>query len=131
MRGSNRTITVNRTELIAGLAERKAAHEVEYADAMLGWNTAVGKEMRRCAAACDAFLGTEDFADVDFSATRVRMPQRPEDYSNEYAKAIRMFEHEVDSTVDLEGEEISWYIHDEWSWSTTFKAINSAYTLGT
>jgi hypothetical protein len=129
MRGNtnNRTITVNREDLLSRLRDNKIAHAAEYAVSMKGWQVEVREALEEVAAECTRLLTSGNFARTTDAV--FERPEKPQDWSGEYTKAIRMFEVEVDKTIELEGDEINAYIHDEWTWSNHAKHLNRGYTM--
>lgn len=128
MRGrNNRKIKVNRADLIKRLELNLQIHVTELSEALEGWKFEVEEELKATASACRraAKNGAVEWADL--TGTIFNRPEKPVDYSSEYTKVIRMFEVELAEDVELTGDEIEWYIHDEWEWSSHHKETAMGY----
>lgn len=52
----------------------------------------------------------------------------PADYTKTYDTAIGMLTQTVDETVELDAEEFSNLVQDEWDWSASFFGLNKMYS---
>lgn len=123
---TGRTVKADRATLIESLQKNKEAHQAELVEALEGWRIEVEEDLKDVARACrKAAKDTENFN--GFEECHLNVPEKPQDYSDEYDKAIHMFEVEVEEHVELTGDEIEAYIHDNWDWSHHSKALNMGY----
>jgi len=44
-----------------------------------------------------------------------------------YDRLIKMLEYTTEETIDLDENQYSQFVEDEWHWSAQTRAINSAY----
>lgn len=110
-------VEVDREQLLKAMRQNRSKHNEEYREARKGFETryiAKVEEMLR-----DARSG-KDFEQ------HVNLPE-PEDHTEDYDQAIRMFEMSVHPTVTLTEKQFSQYVMDTWGWQRSFKAVTAGY----
>jgi len=115
-RTGNRTITVDKSELIAKIKENKENHIKGYKKAI----TAYRKEALRQLSDLTNKVKEGDMA-VRLNLTT------PIDNSNNYDKIIEMFEWDVNSEVELEQNEFNEYVQDETTFAQQALMSNTMY----
>lgn len=111
--------TVRKAELLEILRQNRRAHRgifekavAEYTKRLIEWH----RQQER------SLLAGK-------SAERsVRLPQ-PEDHTDEYDTMIKMMEMEVGSEVTLDFRLFQNLVMDQWSWSGSFAANSTSYTI--
>lgn len=118
-RTGNRTIRVNKAELIEKIKENKAAHEKAYAKAVVAYK----KEALAQLADLTKKVRAGEMS-VSLKLTT------PVDNRENYDKIIEMFEWDVDDIVELEQKEFNEYIQDETEFARVAKFSNTMYLAG-
>jgi protein-tyrosine-phosphatase len=113
----NRTIRVNKNDLIAKIKENKENHIKEYKEAVVAYKEEALKQLAKL---------TED-------ANNGKMNLKldlivPIDSTENYDKIIEMFDWEVDDIVELDQSEFREYIQDETEFARQAKFANMSYS---
>ena len=114
------TIKVKKDELLAKLVANRATHRAIFLDAQTGFREVVIHELDRRLK--DARAGRA--INIVFT-----MPA-PVDQTGEYDRAIKMLEMSVDDVIELDEDQFSNFVLDEWRWKQQVHATNSMYTTG-
>jgi len=118
MRRGNRTIKVNKEQLIKQIKENKELHIKEFEEAKILYKEEALKQLMNLKSKVVAnHLGIH----LDLIT--------PVDNSDNYDKIIQMFEWEVEKEVELEQNEFTEYVQDETDFAVTAKMSNSAYMV--
>jgi hypothetical protein len=112
------TIKVKKDELLGKLVANRATHWAIFLDAQTGFREVVIHELDRRLK--DARAGR--IINIVFA-----MPA-PVDQTGEYDRAIRMLEMSVDDIIELDEDDFSHFVLDEWHWKQQVHATNSMYT---
>jgi hypothetical protein len=112
------TIKVKKADLLAKLVGNRATHRKMFLDAQTGFRKVVIQELDRRLKDARAGRGIN----IVFS-----MPA-PVDQTGEYDRAIQMLEMSVDDIIELDEDQFSNFVLDEWRWKQQVQATNSRYT---
>lgn len=106
----NRTVNVERGELISSLKEGREKHVAEYEQAKADYAEAAVKFLG------DALKRAKkgDLSDITF-----KLP-KPESHAAEYDEIIAMMERSVDNTISLDSQSFRAYFLGEWEWKRGF-----------
>jgi hypothetical protein len=111
-------ITVKKDELLSAIRKNRESHRGIFLKAQDGYRAAVIEELDRWLA--DARAGRQ----IKRSLALVE----PEEHTKDYDRIIRMLEMSQAETIKISERQFSQYVLDEWGWSASFTASNSAYT---
>ena len=117
MRNGQRTIKVEKGQLLATLKEHKEAHIVEYGKAVQAYKLEaieqLGKLLKQ--------------AEDDKLQLKLKLIE-PIDNTGNYDKIIAMFDWEVDNVVELTQSEFNEYVLDENSFTEMARESNAMYS---
>ena len=119
MRHGNRTIQVEKSDLIVKIKENKENHVKEYAKAVVAYKEEALRQLANLKVEVEN--GSLD-AKLDLIT--------PVDNSDNYDKIIEMFEWEVKDVVELEQDEFQEYVQDTTDFAVRAKMSNTAYFVG-
>lgn len=141
---SERTVTVNRSNLIEKLYANREQHQKDYAEALAGY-----KEQATAAARKAMRRATVDLADAEkaildkiarfdpedpvsdqvvlLQAVSFRLPV-PQNHSRAYDVAIKMAEWEVADTIEITQSQFQCFVLDDWDWKRDFTHLNKTYS---
>ncbi len=111
------TIKVIKVELLAKLKENKSKHREMFEKALEGYRQLVIEELEK------RLKDARKNRKVD---TFIRLTE-PRDQTKDYDRAIAMLEMDVNEFVELDQNEFSHFVLDDWEWSDNFKMSNTAY----
>jgi hypothetical protein len=104
--------------LLKHLKTNRDKHIKEYEEAMAGYREAIISELKgKYTIACQNL-------DVSHSLKTVR----PISYEKSYNEIISMLEWTTDKEIELDHNEFTMYVQDDWSWKGNFLATTSVYT---
>jgi len=112
-----RSVTVNKTELLAILETNRAAHRDIFLKALDAYRVRVIEEF-------EVFL--KDAREGRKIKRNISWPE-PEDHTRDYDNAIRMLELSVDNEIELDEQDFQHYVMDQWVWRAAFTATNVRY----
>ena len=112
----NRTITVQKRNLIEKIEENKANHVKEYAKAVIAYKKEALRQLN------DLLLKVNDGV-LDAKLDLIT----PIDNSKNYDRVVEMFEWEVEDEVELEQDEFKEYIQDTTDFAVRAKMSNTFY----
>lgn len=115
-RTGNRTITVDKTELITKIKENKDNHIKEYKKAVVAYKKEALKQLL-------ALTNKVKEGDMTIRLDLIT----PIDNSENYDKIIQMFEWDVNQEVELEQREFTEYVQDETDFAISAKFSNQSY----
>ena len=114
----NKSVNVNRIQLIEILKVNREKHAIEfqasingYQQAMIDFLQKTLKEIRK---------GKVKELSISLA--------RPRSYEKDYTEAIEMLEVSVDDNINLDSESFRAYFKDEWQWSNGFKSLVASYS---
>ena len=113
---SDRTINVQKSELLKAIQANLEAHQVAYEEAVVAYKKEADKQLRK------------QLKELKAGSLSVKLNLvTPINSEDEYLKLIRMFEMEVNDIVELSQQEFNQYIYDETEFSKRAFASNSMY----
>lgn len=110
-------IKVLKKDLLKVLRENKATHRTNFETALDGWYKTCVIELERLLA--EAKAGKQ-------KQVILNLP-RPEDHTAEYDRHIQMLEMDIEDTVELDIQEFSQFVQDDWGWKRQWTTSNSSY----
>jgi len=116
MRHGNRSITVNKKELIVKIKENKKKHIEEYEKAIIAYKEEALKQLRTQLERVEE--GALD-ADLDLIT--------PINNADNYEKILEMFTWEIADEVVLEQDEFQEYVQDTTDFAVRARMSNTAY----
>jgi hypothetical protein len=120
MRGQGLEVEVNVDELRTKLQQNRAKHLKEHEKAKKGWAKLLDKELQKL------LIDLRDGKSIDDNRLYIKN-QKPKHFLREYDEAIDMLGWEKRSSIPIDQEHFRAYIHDEWTWKTTWEASNATY----
>lgn len=112
-----KTIKVSKAKLINIITANRQKHREQFDLAFEGYR----KECIRI---------MEQNLDLLKSGKRVQvsfLERAPQDHTEDYDRVIQMLEMSVDEHVEIEQQEFSNYVQDDWDWRRSWSASNSKY----
>lgn len=142
---SERTVTVNRTELLKTLEANREKHRAAYLEAVAGYRVMATEKLdklrtRALRQLADNFCLVQgkidkfDPTDEDALGSTVVLLQGlsftlavPEDHTKSYDVAIEMARWEVGDTITLTQGQFQCFVLDDWEWQRQFQHLNKTY----
>jgi len=119
MKHGNRTIKVQKFDLIAKIKENKENHTKEYAKAVDAYREEALRQLRT------------QLERVEEGALDAKLDLiTPVNNTNNYDKIVEMFEWEVEDVVELEQNEFQEYVQDTTEFAVRAKMSNMMYLGG-
>ena len=114
------SVKMNRLELLKIVKENATKHVADYDEAVVDYKVAVVKIMK----ANLKLANTNDLVQI----LKIKnLPQAPQNYADNYSRAIRMLELSVEETIDVEEHIFNQLVLDEWGWKQHFVAQSALY----
>lgn len=117
-----RSVNVDRKELLAALKKNLEIHRKDYEEALVECKDRLVKDL---AAALEKAQGVKDPRKLRNWSFRFQFPQS---HVRDYEDVIEMLEMSVDEIINLDQESFKAYIKNEWSWSAGFALTKSMYS---
>ncbi len=138
-----RSVTVNRQELLKALKGNRKDHVLLYAEAMAGYREVVKRQLTEKFDAAaknlrqnldhlllvvDEAEDPKELSDVIclIQSVQIRL-KKPRSYATAYDVAIKMAEWEVADTVELTQGQFECFVLDHWEWTEDFSETSSLY----
>lgn len=118
----NRTVNVDRMELLSALQVNRAAHVAELVEAVIDYKAKLLNDLKQMSKA----IGKAEFLE-DFQKLHLWFPPAPVSHDSEYAEIIDMLEMSVDANIELNTQEFKAYFKNEWQWRQAFTAMAQSY----
>ena len=112
-------IKVNKNQLIEILKKNKEEHASIY-------SVAYEKYRQRIISSLKEHIQAAENSKNKKIKFRFNLTE-PQNYIDEYNRAIQMLEMSVDEVVELTEQEFTNFVQDEWSWSNAWANSNSEY----
>lgn len=111
------TTKIKREDLLAVLKTNRDQHEAVFLEAQIGYRRKVIEvlEARLADARNDRPINTF----IQLTA--------PVNQTKDYDRVIKMIEMGIDEVIELDEEEFSQYVLDQWQWQKSFAASNKLY----
>jgi hypothetical protein len=116
-----RSVNVNRLELLAKLRENLEVHRAEYKEALAEFHVRLAEDLKLAAKKVAKTENAADLKNFSFSI------QFPPNHEQDFVDVIEMLEMSVDDTINLDSESFKAYIKNEWNWQHHFRAAKMAY----
>jgi hypothetical protein len=139
-----RTVKVDRVQLLETLKENRIAHQTAYKESVAGYRvaatTALAKQVSKArrhiddnaaliAGRIDRFDPDEPLANqVVVIGTISFTLEVPVDHTKSYDVAIAMADWSVDETIELTQSQFQCFVLDDWDWKQGFEVLNKSYT---
>jgi hypothetical protein len=116
-----RSVNVNRLELLDKLRENLAIHRAEYLEALDEYQARLLADLKLAVEKVNSTQNPKDLQKFSFDI------QFPPNHEQDFLDVIEMLEMSVDSTINLDSESFKAYIKNEWNWQHHFRAAKMAY----
>lgn len=142
---ANRTIEVNRQELLETLKKNREKHVKDYEEAMAGYKDALLDKIESSYEEAKAKLEKKykqlklKTAELDDNEIKdqsdyitlvdsfVVNMEVPRSYVEEYDQAIDIATWDVNDTLELSSSEFACFVRDKWSWKSDFEVSTAFY----
>ena len=114
----DRTVKINKQQLIDKLTENKNAHIEEYKTAVKDYKSEAALQIKEA---------SKNLKEDNFKKVTLQLIV-PVDRTEEYDKVIEMFKWEVQDEVELTQSEFNEYVHDDNEQARSAKFSNSYYS---
>src|SRR3954471_7210545 len=112
-------IIVEKKDLLAKLKENRKNHRKVFEAALAGYRQTAIEELEKRLE--DARKGKR----IDIL---IRLHE-PVDQTKDYDRAIAMLEMDIGDKVELDANQFSQFVLDDWAWKNQFTASNTAYLV--
>jgi len=112
------SVAVNKDKLLKTLRKNRKSHLIFYIKAIEGYRKQSIKRLEKELVAAKAgkpFRGTTQL-------------KKPESYTSDYDRAIKMLEWCVDDEVNISDTDYDCYVLDNWRWKKDWMTSNTGYT---
>ena len=116
-----RSVNVDRLELLAKLKANLDLHRAEYAEALAEFHVRLAEDLKMAAKKVAKTENPEDLKKFSFDI------QFPPNHEQDFIDVIEMLEMSVDKIINLDSESFKAYIKNEWNWQHHFRAAKMAY----
>jgi hypothetical protein len=116
-----RSVNVNRLELLAKLKENLTIHRAEYLEALDEYQARLLADLKLAVKKVNSTQNPAELKEFSFSI------QFPPNHEQDFVDVIEMLEMSVDSTINLDSESFKAYIKNEWQWQHHFRTAKLAY----
>ena len=113
-----KTLTFSKCFLGQRLRENRAKHEEIYNEAVLGYQKSALEKL----AELTAKLTNNPLERIYFNLAY------PTNHLKDYDRVIMMFDQCIETEIELDQQDYSRYIQDNWEWTATFLTSNSGYS---
>jgi hypothetical protein len=118
----NRTVNVDRMELLSALQKNRAAHSVELDEVVIDYKAKLLNDIKLLGKTVSKTESLEELQQL-----HLWFPPAPVSHDTEYAEIIDMLEMSVDTTISLDAQEFKAYFKNEWQWRQAFAAAAASY----
>ena len=120
---NQRSVNVNKEELLTKLRENLEIHKVQYEEALVDFKERLLSDLKKGV----KLVGKTEAKDLKRFSISSPFPQSHE---KDYVEVIEMLEMSTDDTINLDAQSFKAYIKNQWSWSVQFETSNSMYKTG-
>ncbi len=113
-----KTIEVNKTKLLEIIKKNRDAHRALFEEAWEGYRQ---ESIRVHEENLKALRSGKKVAVVFYE-------QAPQDHTKDYDLVIRMLEMDISSTIELDQQQFSNYVDDNWNWKQQWVGGNAKYS---
>lgn len=114
-----KTVRIEKTKLVEILTANATTHRQEWDVAIAAWQKAQGAKLEAAYRDLESAPGSFKFLEYHLS--------RPEDHSDDYARALKKLSLSADDVIELDAGEYQTYVEDEWSWQRAHKHLVGTY----
>lgn len=118
-----RTVNVNRLELLKALEENREKHRAEYKEALVEFHRRLLEDLEQ---AHRTVAETKNIEDLQKFRMSILFPQNHE---KDYDEVIDMLKWSADETINLDAESFKAYVKNEWSWTSSFLHTKALYAV--
>jgi GTP:adenosylcobinamide-phosphate guanylyltransferase len=118
-RFSQRTVKVNKQELLGVLRNNRKTHIENYVEAFNAFRESYLEKLET--------LINEVSEGKSEPILQIKMAI-PDSYEEDYNQIIKMLEMSVDDTIEVTAEEFNAYVNDKWQWKSIMQHAYSTYT---
>ncbi len=112
-----KTVRIKVKDLLGHLKANRENHIKEYTESMIGYRKAVIDELK-----AKSIIAGQNL-DVSHALKTIR----PTSFEKTYDEVISMLEWTIEKEVDLDRNEFTMYVQDQWQWKDSFLATTSIY----
>lgn len=117
----------SREEILKRVTENRDKHQTEYTEAMEGYYITLEEQLLEIAklARAQAKVAKEskDPERINFGVAA----RKPESHLGDYDRVIDMLSLAKDEVIELDENEFSTYVRDQWQWKQFFTETSNAY----
>lgn len=113
-------VKMEKEKLLSILKTNREQHETDFKKAIVIWQGKMAESLRETAKL------VEEGKKVDLHHAIHSYPM-PMNMTATYDRLIKMLEHTTEETIELDENQYSQFVEDEWHWSAQTRAINSTY----
>lgn len=117
-----RSVNVNRLELIEALKKNLETHRAEYEVALADFKTRLLEDLKTA----QKHVNKTEAADLKNFSIHFSFPQNHE---KDFVEVIEMLEMSVDENINLDADSFRAYIKNEWAWTHSFKSVTESYKI--
>ena len=117
-----RSVNVDRLDLLSKLRENLEVHKAEYITALEEYHDRLLADLKLAVKKVNSTQNTADLKNFRFSVPF------PQDHEQDYIDVIEMLEESVDQNINLDSESFKAYYKNQWSWQAAFTAAKSLYS---
>lgn len=118
---NQRSVHVNRQELLTKLRSNRELHRTEYIEALAEFHERLLSDLKLAVKKVNSTQNTVDLKNFSFHV------QFPQNHEREYEDVIEMLEMSVDENIELDSQSFKAYIKNEWHWQGQMRAAKAAY----
>jgi hypothetical protein len=142
-----RTVEVNRLQLLQTLQENKQKHVKDYQEALVGYKASLLQQIEsafesakqtvqsryeKMKSSAEALSSEDDILkqnDYIIFVDRVCIEMKvPKSYEKEYEAAIDIAYWDVRDTLELTNAEFTCFVRDKWDWKSDFDTVTKMYS---
>lgn len=121
-----RSVNVNRLQLLETLRANLEIHRAEYREAVLEFHARLEADLKAALKKVKAV--DPDISEIESKLRKFSFSVRfPQNYESQYVEVIEMLELSVDDVINLDAESFRAYIKNEWAWQQGFRATKALY----
>lgn len=117
----NKSVNVNRGQLLNTLKTNLATHEKDHKEAVLGYKVKLLADLQ------EAIIDVNMKNPEELKGYKGVVFQYPPSYAEYYQEIIDMLEMSVDENINLDSTSFQQYVKNKWAWSSGFEGITTQY----
>ena len=112
-----KTVKIKVSDLLKHLKTNRINHIKDYNESMVGYRKAIQDELK----------GKLIIAGQELDVSHTLQTVRPVSFEKTYDEVIAMLEWTTDKEVELDRNEFTMYVQDQWGWKDSFLATTRIY----